>query len=384
MKCSDILRTAVALLTGLFAFSSCLYDADEALDWTDESPRNVFEACWRVVDEHYCFFEEKGVDWQAVHDHYAPMFKDSIKTQIQLFNVLDEMLGQLRDGHVNLYSPFNIGRYSTWHDGYPFNFDANLLRRYYLDNNYAIAAGMEYGVFPSDTIAYVRYSSFSTGFGAVNLDYLLARIYRANGLILDIRSNGGGDLTNAVALAERFSTARTLYGYVCHKTGPGHNDFSERQPLYLEACSPQHLSWDASSRPVVILTNRSCFSAANHFVQMMTVLDGTMTTDTLGIDYPKMIRICGDHTGGGGGMPFEQVLPNGWTVRFSACPSFDAQGHSIEDGIAPSPGLRVDMDSLSAFNDHRDDIIEAARAYIINNTRAPRKQAETDPKTDAK
>ena len=26
------------------------------------SPRENFEALWRIIDEHYCFFEEKGVD----------------------------------------------------------------------------------------------------------------------------------------------------------------------------------------------------------------------------------------------------------------------------------------------------------------------------------
>lgn len=371
---------AILLASFVLGVTSCL--DDDSMEFSDDH-RGTFEACWQTFDERYCFFDEKEVDWQQIHDQYEPLFKDSIKTQIQLFRVLDEMLSQLRDGHVNLYTPFNIGRNWSWHEDYLPNFDANLVDRYYLGTKYWIAAGMQFGVFSGDSIAYLRCPSFSSSIGSVNLDYVLALIRSANGMILDIRDNGGGALTNAITLAERFATERTLTGYIRHKTGRGHRDFSDPEPLYVSPAS-SHLLWDASERPVVILTNRHCFSAANNFVQLMLALDGTMTTDSLGVDHPKMIKVCGDRTGGGSGLPFESVLPNGWTVRFSACPMLDAEGRSTEDGIDPSPGLRVDMDSLSAFQDHRDDIIEAARAYILNNTRVERKKEDPEAKNDEK
>ena len=40
-------------------------------------------------------------------------------------------------------------------------------------------------------------------------------------------------------------------------------------------------------------------------------------------------------------MPFTSELPNGWSVRFSACPMTDADGVSTEEGIDPSPGCGV-------------------------------------------
>ena len=57
------------------------------------------------------------------------------------------------------------------------------------------------------------------------------------GLIIDIRSNGGGNLTNADLLASRFCNEKTLVGYTQHKTGPGHNDFSDLEPRYIEPSS---------------------------------------------------------------------------------------------------------------------------------------------------
>ena len=359
--------------------ASCLLTAcldDDQLE-QDDSLRGNFEAFWQTLDEHYCFFDEKGVDWEGVHRKYAPLFNDSIKTQFELFSVLDEMVDTLRDGHINVYAPFNIARYWSWYEDYPANYDDNLVREYYLGTNYWYTAGMQYVMYRRDSVAYVRYSSFNSTIGATNLDYILALIRNANGLILDIRNNGGGSLTNAVTLAERFATEKTLSGYIRHKTGPGHNDFSKPEPLYVEPADDR-MMWDASVRPVVILTNRHCFSAANNFVQLMRTLDGTMTPDSLGILFPKMIKICGDRTGGGSGLPFESVLPNGWSIRFSACPMTDPEGRSTESGIDPSPGLKVDMDSVSAFQNHRDDIIEAARQYIIQNTRAPRETAKSE------
>lgn len=376
MKRTDLLAAlrSLALFSVLFLFPSCL--DDDSLEQAD-TYEGTFEACWQTLDERYCYFDEKNLDWDAVYRFYKPLVRDSVKTQFQLFSMLDQMLSLLRDGHVNLYSPFNTARYQYWYQNYPVNFDANLLDRYYLGANYAMTSGMKYGTFPTDSIGYIRYSSFDSSLGATNLDYIMAVLRRCNGLIIDIRNNGGGALTNAVALAQRFAARKTLYGYMRHKTGPGHNQFSEPEPLYVEPLADRY-GWDPSERPVVILTNRHCYSSANQFVQIMQSLDGQLFTDSLGQQHPAMIKLCGDRTGGGSGMPFESVLPNGWTLRFSACPMYDAKMQSSESGIDPTPELRVDMDSLSAYEHHRDDIIEAARAYILNNTRMVRKKQQNE------
>jgi len=281
------------------------------------------------------------------------------------------MMDHLRDGHVNLYAPFNTARNWSWYEQYPDNFDSNLLDKYYIGTKFWIACGFQYGVFGRDSIAYIRYASFDASFGDTNLDYILSLLRNANGLIIDIRDNGGGALTNASSLASRFAGQKTLYGYMRHKTGTGHREFSSPEPLYVEPPTDR-FCWNAARRPVVVLTNRHCYSSANQFVQIMKSLDGVMTADSLSLQKPAMIKVCGDRTGGGSGMPFESVLPNGWVLRFSACPITDAQDLSTESGIDPSPGLRVDMDSTSMIELHRDDIIEAARAYILQNTFATR------------
>ena len=69
----------------------------------DDTPQGNFEALWKIIDEHYCFFDYKqqayGLDWNQVHEKYKDRVKGSL-TKKQLFEVLCDMLGELRDGHV--------------------------------------------------------------------------------------------------------------------------------------------------------------------------------------------------------------------------------------------------------------------------------------------
>jgi C-terminal processing protease CtpA/Prc len=207
--------------------------------------------------------------------------------------------------------------------------------------NYRIASGLYYRIL-DDNIGYIRYESFSYGIGEGNLDEVLMYLMPCQGLIIDIRGNGGGDLTNAEKLAARFCHEKTLVGYTQHKTGPGHSDFSQMETHYLEPSS--NVRWH---KPVAVLTNRSVFSAANEFTMYMKEM--------------PMVKIVGDHTGGGAGMPFNSSLPNGWNVRFSAVPTYDAHRHSTEFGIEPDYNVSLSDDD---FLRGRDTIIEFARKLL--------------------
>ena len=73
------------------------------------------------------------------------------------------------------------------------------------------------------------------------------------------------------------------------------------------------------------------------------------------------VTIVGDRTGGGSGLPFSSELPNGWSVRFSACPSFDADMQHTEFGIEPDVKVSMsDEDRAKGV----DTIIETARALL--------------------
>jgi len=321
-----------------FFFSSCV-----KIDEYPNNQRGNFEALWTILDEHYCFFEYKGINWDSIHTVYSQQIDNSMNDE-SLFMLLDQMLQELKDGHVNLVTPFNIGRYWKWFEDYPRNFDLKLLDNY-LGSHYAISGGIRYKIL-DDNIGYLYYGDFSSALGEGNIDYIIDKLSICNGMIIDVRDNGGGLLSNAENLAARFVNDKTLVGYIQHKTGKGHNDFSE--PFARYNIPSTRLRYQ---KPVVILTNRSCFSATNDFVNSMR--------------YCPNVTILGDKTGGGSGLPFHSEIPNGWSVRFSACPMFDANRQQTEFGI--DPNIHVDL-SDEDVQKGKDTLIEAARSLLKKGT----------------
>ena len=331
-------KALLYMIVCLATLVSCV-DTDERPD----TPVGNFESLWRIIDEHYCFFDYKqqeyGLDWNAVYDKYKVRVNNNMTT-VQLFEVLCDMLAELRDGHVNLSSSMDYGRYWTWQEAYPKNY-SDTLERHYMGTDYLIANGLHYRVL-DDNIGYIRCASFETPIGEGNLDEMLSYLLFCRGLIIDIRNNGGGNLTVAERLAGRFVHEKTLVGYMQHKTGKGHQDFSGLEEIYLEPSS--NVRWN---KKVCVLVNRSVFSAANEFAVMMHCLPN--------------VTLIGDHTGGGSGLPMSNSLPNGWSVRFSACPMYDNNKQQTELGIEPDIAVAL---SKASMDENKDDIIEAARKII--------------------
>lgn len=311
----------------------------------EDTPHDNFEALWRLMDEHYCFFdykkEQTGVDWNEVHDRYARRISPSM-TRLQLFEVLSGMLGELRDGHVNLGTAFDLGRNWSYRENYARNYDEALIETYLGQaDDYHYASSLRYRILDDNT-GYVRCASFEDGIGEGNLSYMFDMLKDCNGIIIDVRDNGGGSVEDAHKLASCFTNQRLLTGYTYHKQGKSHNDFSSPKAEHLNPS--KGVRWQ---KPAVVLTNRSVFSAANEFVSCMKLM-------------PQSI-VLGDTTGGGSGMPFKQELPNGWTVRYSAVVFLDAQKQHTEFGVAPDTVVTLDSTDLAR---HRDTLIEQARRLI--------------------
>lgn len=310
----------------------------------ENTPKGNFNALWTIIDERYCFLdyknEEYGLDWDKVRKKYSSRLTSDVNN-IGLFEILTDMLSELRDGHVNLYYTADVGRYWSWKDDYPANFDMKLVEKY-LGTDYKISSGIYYKIL-DDNIGYLYVGDFSNTIGESSLDAIISMLSVCNGLIIDVRDNGGGSVENARTLASRFTNKDVFVGYIMHKTGPGHSEFSEPKKRYIET-NKYHLRWQ---KPVVVLANRGSYSATNSFVSDMKCL--------------PLVTVMGDVTGGGSGMPMSSALPNGWSVRFSASPMLDVDGNHIEFGVAPD--IAVSLDKEAACNGI-DSIIEAARNYI--------------------
>ena len=97
---------------------------DKGEEYTADPVAN-FEALWRIMDENYCFFSYKQVDWDEVYDRYRVQVTDTMD-QYALFDLMAEMLRELKDGHTNLISSFDMSRYWDWYENYPSNYSEKL------------------------------------------------------------------------------------------------------------------------------------------------------------------------------------------------------------------------------------------------------------------
>lgn len=331
----SIRQSILCILTAACLLTACR--SNDEVRFSLDPVENV-EALWQIIDTRYCYIEDKGIDWQAVHDEYiaraALLAKDD---QVALFDLCAGMLDSLRDGHVNLYSAFDRSFNTAWYDTFPANYSPALQALYLQD--YRIAGGMYYCRIADGTVGYIYYSSFSNSISSANLAWVLSAFSDCKGLIIDVRNNGGGDITNAYALAAPFFAGSQTIGYWQHKTGPGHNDFSGMEPMTLDASAASG-KWQ---KPVVVLCNRRSYSATNLFVSMMRYADRS--------------TIAGGVSGGGGGMPMSYEMPCGWTVRFSSVRMYDRDKRDIEQGIMPDV-------LLTMLSEDKDDIIEKAIELI--------------------
>jgi hypothetical protein len=329
----------LALLTVLFSCEKLFISPDP-----ENTPMRNFEIMWNDVHERYAFFELKGIDWDSVYTAYLPLIDEEMSEK-ELFEVLASMLYELKDGHVNLTSSFDRSRNWDWFLDFSPNYNPNIVERNYLGKDFRITGPFRNQVI--DSVLYFHYGSFSSSYTSTQLNELIERAQGLKGVIVDVRNNGGGSFNNAFHLAARFSADTVLYARERTKIGKGINDFSSWIDMNLEPHDGKQFLGN-----VVVLSNRSCYSATTFFSQMMRSL-------------PNVV-LLGEQTGGGGGIPASYELPNGWTYRFSITQTV------TPDGIQIEPGVPVDINVALSQTDEQngvDTIIEEAIKLLKEKAR---------------
>lgn len=313
---------------------------------TAQNASAVFNYLWNEINTKYSFIEYKQLDWNAIKIKYQSQVYDGME-QEALFKVCASMVNELRDGHANLMAPFDVSYYYPLFLNSPQNFNSRLVLTNYLmrtganmqstgalDNCILDTLGLKIG--------YIRYTSFSERLFAEDLDYVLNKMQTCDGLILDVRSNGGGSSLNVFDLAGRFADSKRLVYRSFAKNGVSYNAFDNGNDLYVEPKGNAPFT-----KRIAILTNRGCYSATSFF--------------TLAMKAFPYVKIIGDTTGGGLGVPNGGQLPNGWTYRFSVTKTITPDGKNFENGVPPD--ITIWMQDSSATNGF-DDIIERGINYV--------------------
>lgn len=325
--------TAFWVLVLLLSNSSCekaLLSPDP-----DPTPSAIFDYLWNDLHERYAFFELKQIDWEEVREIYRPQIEEDMDLYA-LFEVLANLLFELEDGHVNLTGLHDRSRNWEWFQNFPANYDDQLVEQFYLKRDYRITGPLLNQII--DSVLYLNYRSFASAISQSDLEEVMVRAEGLKGVIIDVRSNGGGNLQNALRLASCFTEEAYEYAEERLKNGPSPDDFTEWRPMRVEPRNGLRYSG-----PVVVLTNRRSYSATTFFAQMMRV-------------NPRA-TLLGDQTGGGGGIPAFGELPNGWTYRFSASQTVNLEGEHLEPGVPVDIELELlESDAQNGF----DTLIEAA------------------------
>ena len=333
------MKVLSVVLIGLVCLSCEEILFEKELSGTD--PWINLEYLWDECNQKYAYFELKQVDWDQVKSEHEAMLYHGM-TQDSLFKVLGSMLTRLKDDHANLRSNFNTSFYGVEYTAQD-NFDWRIIVDHYIGQDYYLSGPFAHDFLAGEAIGYIRFPSFVSEIKKQNLDFILNRYKDTNGLILDIRENGGGAIANVFVLLSRFVNASTVVNYAIIKTGPAHDDFSDPEPVIVEPHDGIRYE-----KPVMVLTDRGTYSSGSLLALATKALPN--------------VTLVGDTTGGGLGMPNGGQLPNGWSYRFSITQSLTLDHRpDYENGVPADVPTQLDWSDLT-----RDEILEEAIKLILD------------------
>ena len=314
----------------------------ERVFFEDDPPNTSesnFELFWKDFDLYYSQFGIRNINWDSVHADTKPLTINI--TDKQLFSILSKVVLRLNDMHVSLYTPHGYSGWKGWGLGkYP---SRNIINQYnFFTSGSIINSVFEYNEFKDINIGYIAISTFS-GSGSISngmyddryfyIDNILNQFKNKDAIIVDVRSNGGGNSMNAETVASRFADKKRIACRHRSKNGPGKNDFSDWMNWYIEPKGSFQFI-----KPVVVLTSRLTSSSAEDFVMYMRELPN--------------VTIVGDTTGGGTGNPIFRELPNGWNFRLSTSYAETADNLLVDGrGIIPDVVVQSSVSDSIAGTD---------------------------------
>ncbi|MGA7722536.1 MAG: S41 family peptidase [Ignavibacteriaceae bacterium] len=310
---------------------------------TNNSPVANFDTLWSEFNLRYSFFELKNINWDSLYNLYSPRITASTSNQA-LFNIMSSLLSVLKDGHVNLYTPYGNYSYTGWFAGHPVDFLGLDVIKTYLSSDFGTTAGgyMYYGKISTD-IGYIYIGPDLIGDDntwSEAIDKIIDILKDTKGIIVDIRNNGGGSDNLGIDVASRFADQQRTFAYFRFRImGLNHSAFTAYTPFTIAPAGINQYT-----NPVALLTNRHCFSSAEETILMFK-------------SFPNVISI-GDTTGGGSGNPIILQLPNGWSYWVSQWIEFTADKKTFE-GIGLAPDIPVQISAADSLAS-RDAVLERA------------------------
>ena len=318
-------------------------------------PLSNFDALWNTFNENYSSFELRNIDWDKMKERYRPMLT-SQSSDYELFSVLNQMISELKDGHVFLEAPDNIknelGRISDNRVGDLRKEIISLINSKYLDEIHDYNKGNVIWGTIDGNIGYIQINNFEdlANYNISNslseeefweaywkaaersqnytkdvlisfnnlLGIIIEGLKSTKFCIIDVRFNNGGfDQAGLEVLS--YLTNKRILAYT--KKARYGNEYTRKQAIYVD---PNPINY---IKPIYILTSYQTASASETFIL------GTM-------NLPEVRRI-GSNTAGGFSDVLEKRLPNGWKYGLSNEIYESAKGISYEV-VGINPDYKID------------------------------------------
>lgn len=72
-------------------------------------PLYNFNVLWSFFNDNYAFFKSRGIDWDQTKTDFLPRIAD-IKSQLEFYQIVKELLDSFDDGHINLNVPDSLNQ----------------------------------------------------------------------------------------------------------------------------------------------------------------------------------------------------------------------------------------------------------------------------------
>lgn len=312
-----------------------------------------FDVLWYGFQEHYAYFDLRGVNWDEMRAIYRPQVTAETDDET-LLNIFIQMLGPLRDGHVSLITP--EGQIADdvlpdWAEGLEAELMVDVVRQAFAQHapeGTRPASSMGLGM-TAEGLGYMTLVNFDETLvaGEVTMASIMGALLTAEpemkALVIDTRVNfGGSDLAGYALAAQLTSHPVEIGSKAVWEQGDWHAD----TPLMIQPAA-EHV-WDG---PVYLLTSGVTISAAETFALALSHFDN--------------VTLVGAPSNGILSDMSFLTLPNGWVASLSNERYLNAAGENFEGaGVPVDIAVPVLPEEIAAG---RDRAYEAVLQHLAQN-----------------
>lgn len=282
----------------------------------------------RLIDSDYSHRDSCGVDWPGRFAEFDARLR-RCTTAGQFADVAAELLDAARDPHVGLR--LGPGRQKGYSRNASPNGNAQLLTKL-VGNMQQHGKGVATGAV-SDGVGYLLIGGWNDAARAAlpEIQKLLKNPAWENGLVIDVRFNGGGDDSIASQLAACFQDESSVYARVDRRDDSLPGGFTAPVDRRIDP-APEANRYRG---PVAVLIGPVALSSNESFVLMMK--------------RSPRCKLIGQTTGGSSGNPKPHPLECGVEVMLPSWREFQPDGTPIEKkGIDPDVRVEAEPGAFKA------------------------------------